>query len=336
MPKSAKVKFYAVKRGKLPGVYDTWEACKANVDGFSGAVYKSFNSREGALQFARVQASGPGSSVGAVAVKEVDKEAVKQTYGAPPPGATKVSSSSAPAALPTESTPQQEATTAADEQPDEETDEFGYTASDDEACATIDLSPSSTAPASSAMITTATLTTVITITSGTLTTTTLPPSSSSSLPPLTIFTDGSCLSNGTPSARAGIGIYFGPSDPRNTAARLPGTTQTNNRAELFAVIRALEIALENEPGRGVVVYSDSSYMKNGIETWVRGWMRRKWKTREGKDVLNKDLWVRLEELKGRFPPKGLVFKYVPAHVGIPGNEAADQLANRGAMMDVVP
>ena len=230
------------------------------------------------MQFAGVDLGRPGSSVGAAAVKVVDKEAIKQTYGASPaqlPQVPKVVSSSAGMAAPTkESTPQPGAAAA-----DEETDEFGYTASDDEACATIDLSLSSS---------------------------TLSPSFFTS-PPLTIFTDGSCLSNGTPTARAGIGIYFGPSDPRNTAARLPGTTQTNNRAELFAVIRALEIALDKEPGRGVIVYSDSSYMRQGMEKWVKGWMKRGWKTREGKNVLNKDLWLRLEGLKGRFPKDGVVF-----------------------------
>lgn len=38
----AKKKYYGVKVGKTPGVYLTWEECKSQVDGYSGAVYKSF------------------------------------------------------------------------------------------------------------------------------------------------------------------------------------------------------------------------------------------------------------------------------------------------------
>ena len=35
-------KYYAVKKGKHPGVYKTWSECQQQVSGFSGAIYKSF------------------------------------------------------------------------------------------------------------------------------------------------------------------------------------------------------------------------------------------------------------------------------------------------------
>ena len=38
----AKKKYYAVRAGRTPGIYTNWDACKAQVDGYSGAVYKSF------------------------------------------------------------------------------------------------------------------------------------------------------------------------------------------------------------------------------------------------------------------------------------------------------
>jgi ribonuclease HI len=41
----AKQKFYVVWEGHTPGIYDTWEACKRQVDGFQQAKYKSFESR---------------------------------------------------------------------------------------------------------------------------------------------------------------------------------------------------------------------------------------------------------------------------------------------------
>ena len=48
---AGKAKFYAVKKGKVPGIYTTWDACKSMVHGFKGAVYKSFASREEAELF---------------------------------------------------------------------------------------------------------------------------------------------------------------------------------------------------------------------------------------------------------------------------------------------
>ena len=44
-------KYYAVKKGRTPGVYQSWAECKAMVDGFPGAVYKSFKTREEAVTF---------------------------------------------------------------------------------------------------------------------------------------------------------------------------------------------------------------------------------------------------------------------------------------------
>ena len=44
-------KYYAVKKGMVPGIYVSWEECKQNVDGFSGAVYKGFETREEAAAF---------------------------------------------------------------------------------------------------------------------------------------------------------------------------------------------------------------------------------------------------------------------------------------------
>ena len=46
-----KKKYYAVKHGKIPGVYETWEECRSQVEGVSNAVFKSFPTREEALCF---------------------------------------------------------------------------------------------------------------------------------------------------------------------------------------------------------------------------------------------------------------------------------------------
>ncbi|KAM6488887.1 hypothetical protein JOM56_015664, partial [Amanita muscaria] len=53
-----------------------------------------------------------------------------------------------------------------------------------------------------------------------------------------VFTDGSCISNGSADSRASSGIWFGPSDPRNSSVRLPPNLSTNNAGELVAILNA--------------------------------------------------------------------------------------------------
>lgn len=53
------MKFYAVKKGKKPGIYHTWDECRAQVIGFSGAIYKSFKTEQEALDFINDDHGGP-------------------------------------------------------------------------------------------------------------------------------------------------------------------------------------------------------------------------------------------------------------------------------------
>ena len=81
-----------------------------------------------------------------------------------------------------------------------------------------------------------------------------------------VYTDGSCINNGKPNAKAGIGIYFGENDKRNVSMRIPGK-QTNNIAELSAIILAILI-LKNET-KQIVIYSDSIYAIKCFTTYGR-------------------------------------------------------------------
>ncbi|KAJ3310114.1 hypothetical protein HDV04_005380 [Boothiomyces sp. JEL0838] len=142
-----------------------------------------------------------------------------------------------------------------------------------------------------------------------------------------VYTDGSCRGNGKTGARAGIGIFVADGDSRNVSERyLDGPT--NNRAEIYAVIRALEI-FKDAPN--VMIYSDSQYTINGIKTWINNWKKQGWKTSNGQPVANKDLWQRFDQLYSA--RKDVSIEYVEAHCGIYGNEKADEFANRGAMLN---
>jgi len=98
---------------------------------------------------------------------------------------------------------------------------------------------------------------------------------------------------------------------------------TNNRMELTAAIEALNAL--NGP-RKVLLHTDSKYVMDGIMSWMDGWKRRGWKTADKKPVKNQDLWLALEEAAGRHE---INWNWVKGHTGVPGNEEADALANRG-------
>jgi ribonuclease HI len=137
--------------------------------------------------------------------------------------------------------------------------------------------------------------------------------------PVVIHTDGACRGNPGP---GGWGVLLRWGD---TEKELFGGERntTNNRMELLAAISALE-ALKRPCE--VVLYTDSKYVQNGISSWMAGWKRNGWRTSSKKPVKNQDLWQRLDLAAGRHK---VDWRWVKGHAGDPGNERADQLANRG-------
>ena len=134
-----------------------------------------------------------------------------------------------------------------------------------------------------------------------------------------IWTDGACRGNPGPGGWGALLVSGAHSRELHGGAR----ETTNNRMELTAVIEAL--AAVKQPSH-LVVHTDSQYVKLGISEWLKQWEKRGWKTAGGKAVKNQDLWQRLAELAARHR---IDWRWVPAHVGIEGNERADALANQG-------
>ncbi len=146
---------------------------------------------------------------------------------------------------------------------------------------------------------------------------------------LTIYTDGSSLRNGAAGARAGVGVYFGPGDIKNVSEALSGTRQTNQRAELTAILRALDIAPRH---RNVTIYTDSRYAIDCVTNWYKNWKRNGWLTANKKPVENRDL---IQEVRGKMEEReglgrGTYFMWVKGHSGDKGNAEADRLAVEGA------
>jgi ribonuclease HI len=141
-----------------------------------------------------------------------------------------------------------------------------------------------------------------------------------------VFTDGASKGNPGP---GGWGVIIVWSDGRVTELGGGAVITTNNKMELIGVIEALSrLRGTSDP---VSIYTDSTYVIQGIRAWVHGWKRRGWKTAAGTDVLNRDLWERLDDLALSRGPRGIAWHYVRGHVGIPGNERVDEIADSFAM-----
>ncbi len=134
-----------------------------------------------------------------------------------------------------------------------------------------------------------------------------------------VHTDGACKGNPGPGGWGAVLEYGGVT--KELFGGAPETT--NNRMELTAVIEALRAL--NRSCR-VRVVTDSQYVQKGVQSWMADWKRRNWKTSAGKPVANRDLW---EALDRELVSHQVVWEWVRGHQGHPGNERADQLANRG-------
>lgn len=131
-----------------------------------------------------------------------------------------------------------------------------------------------------------------------------------------IYTDGASRGNPGPGGWGAIVITGTEVNEIGVGEK----NTTNNRMELSAAIGALK---KTPPGSEITLYTDSAYMINGITKWIHGWMKNEWKTKDKKDVLNRDIWQELHRL---VEERSIDWKQVKGHAGIPGNERADVIA----------
>lgn len=142
-----------------------------------------------------------------------------------------------------------------------------------------------------------------------------------------IYTDGACKHNGSDKARAGIGVYFNKHnsiDIPNVSERLHTIKQTNNVAELTAILRALELCDKHNIDKKILIYTDSDYSMKCIEIWYPQWK----KENKMKDRKNVDILQKIDKLYEKLDVK---FKHIRSHTGLTdihskGNEMADRLA----------
>ena len=134
-----------------------------------------------------------------------------------------------------------------------------------------------------------------------------------------IYTDGACRGNPGPGGWGAL-IKFDIAQKKIFGGQ---NNTTNNQMELSAAIEGLSTL--KEPCN-VELFTDSRYVMDGITQWIQNWKKNNWKTSSKKEVKNKELWQKLDQLMSYHQVK---WNWVKGHSGDPGNEVADLLANKG-------
>ena len=134
-----------------------------------------------------------------------------------------------------------------------------------------------------------------------------------------IYTDGAC--SGNPGV-GGWGVVILELGKNEVYLNGGEDNTTNNRMELTAAIEAI---IYNLNSIDLEIYTDSKYLKDGIEKWIKNWKQNGWKTANKKPVKNKDLWMKLDD---QINKRNIKWNWVKGHANNKFNEKADFLARK--------
>ncbi|OSC96746.1 hypothetical protein PYCCODRAFT_1378567 [Trametes coccinea BRFM310] len=285
MGKSGKPGYYAVARGRVPGIYSSWDECQAQTAGFAGNKHQKFSSLEQARQY--LSQHGVAAAV-------------------PPPSAAAAS------AVASSSTTPNLQTASSKRARTHRTKPYARVQSSLSSAAGNTAKPRNAQWAA-------------------LTKEIIEDESGWDV----VYSDGACKGNGKVGAIAGIGVWWAENDPRNLAERCPGF-QTNNRAELIAIVRVLETTpLARRP---LLIKTDSKYSISCFRHWMPKWIANNFKTSSGEAVKNAHLIQYLSSLLDERARHGqkIHLQYIKGHAGHEGNEGADRMANLGATLPLQP
>ena len=140
--------------------------------------------------------------------------------------------------------------------------------------------------------------------------------------PITIYTDGSCINNGTANAKCGSGIWISDNHPLNKGVSVPGPAQSNQVGEIVAVLIAIQSI---SPLKPINIITDSKYVINGLTVHLKNWEDNGWIGIKNSEFFRATAY----HLRKRSAPT--TFQWVKGHSGIEGNEKADHLAHNGAL-----
>jgi ribonuclease HI len=130
-----------------------------------------------------------------------------------------------------------------------------------------------------------------------------------------VFTDGACSNNGQKKARGSWAVFFPENESLSEADLLEDTEpQTNQRAELRAILRAVGILEKNFGFEiDVHIFTDSQYSKDCLTTWLPAWLANNWKTKQNKPVCHRDLIEYISTKLSKF--NSFIISHVEAHTG---------------------
>ncbi len=131
-----------------------------------------------------------------------------------------------------------------------------------------------------------------------------------------IYTDGACSGN---PGKGGWGAILKYGDHTKEISGYAELT-TNNKMELQAVIEALKLIKKDYD---IEIFTDSSYVKDGITKWINTWKLNNWKTSKKEPVKNKELWLELDELRQKY---NINWNWVKGHADDEINNRVDELA----------
>ena len=135
-----------------------------------------------------------------------------------------------------------------------------------------------------------------------------------------VYTDGSCLGN---PGKGGWAFLVNYNDEIITKSGYSVLT-TNNQMELTAAIQALLFLKEQKE---LIIFTDSNYLKDGINLWIENWKKNNWLTSQKKPVKNQNLWRELDEL---ISGKKIIWRWVKGHSINSHNNTVDELARKAA------
>lgn len=141
-----------------------------------------------------------------------------------------------------------------------------------------------------------------------------------------VYTDGSCYNNGNINSIVGIGIYFDQNNKKNLSKVLKnGFKQTNNTAELCAILEAYEIIKEDLSNKKICIFTDSEYSIKCATSYGEKCEKSNWE----KNIPNKELVMEIFNIYKN--NTNLILKHIKAHTNAKdvhsiGNANADKLA----------
>lgn len=140
-----------------------------------------------------------------------------------------------------------------------------------------------------------------------------------------IYTDGSSRGNPGPGGWGAIIIFNNDRGIMNYESRImeiggKENQTTNNRMEMKAAIEALrKVSGDSE----IEIHADSEYLIKGITIWIKNWQKNNWRTKDKREVMNRDLW---QELLVETENKNIEWKKVLGHSGHEYNDRCDEIA----------